>query len=165
MTKKPRENRIPIMMSDDELKAIDDWRFENRVATRSEAVRRLCRMALTQEELRPAINDHMKSLLDATMLLADESLQERPRTPEEYAELKALALDTFSHVYGLYEKTLEQAVRLGGLGGDLELKEAIEWEKRAGDLLKDRSLFDSLRSDPEVMEALADAAAKQRNHE
>jgi hypothetical protein len=38
---KPRENRVPIMMSDEELKLVDDWRFKNRVATRSEAVRRL----------------------------------------------------------------------------------------------------------------------------
>lgn len=40
-----RENRIPVMMSDEELKAVDDWRFENRVATRSDAVRRLCSLA------------------------------------------------------------------------------------------------------------------------
>lgn len=38
---KPRENRVPIMMSEEELNAIDDWRFANRVATRSEAIRRL----------------------------------------------------------------------------------------------------------------------------
>lgn len=42
---KPRENRVPIMMSDEELKAIDDWRFSCRIATRSEAIRRLCKTA------------------------------------------------------------------------------------------------------------------------
>lgn len=47
---KPRENRVPIMMSDAELKAIDDWRFANRVATRSEAVRRLCQIGIQIEE-------------------------------------------------------------------------------------------------------------------
>lgn len=46
MTKKPRENRVPIMMSDEELQAIDDWRFENRIGTRSDAVRRLVQTAL-----------------------------------------------------------------------------------------------------------------------
>lgn len=34
------------MMSDEELQMIDDWRFKNRVATRSDAVRRLCQIAL-----------------------------------------------------------------------------------------------------------------------
>lgn len=44
---KPRENRVPIMMSDDEIQRIDDWRFDNRVATRSEAVRQLCSIGLS----------------------------------------------------------------------------------------------------------------------
>ncbi|MBX5175308.1 hypothetical protein HJB77_03225 [Rhizobium lentis] len=43
---KPRENRVPIMMSDEELRAIDDWRFANRIATRSDAIRRLCQIGL-----------------------------------------------------------------------------------------------------------------------
>lgn len=46
---KSRENRVPIMLSSEELEAIDDWRFANRVATRSEAIRRLCRIGLHQE--------------------------------------------------------------------------------------------------------------------
>lgn len=47
--RRPRENRVPIMMSDEELQAIDDWRFANRVATRSDAIRRLCGLALGKE--------------------------------------------------------------------------------------------------------------------
>lgn len=43
---KPRDRRIPIMFSEDELADIDDWRFANRIATRADAVRRLCKMAL-----------------------------------------------------------------------------------------------------------------------
>lgn len=41
-----RGRRIPIMMSHDELSVIDDWRFENRIATRADAIRRLCSLAL-----------------------------------------------------------------------------------------------------------------------
>lgn len=73
MSKKPRENRIPIMMSNDELASVDTWRFENHVATRSDAVRRLCQMALAlDEELTPlhkSLSDLMisiKSLIEAT---------------------------------------------------------------------------------------------------
>lgn len=46
---KPRENRVPIMMSDEELEAIDEWRHENRIATRSEAVRRLVQIGMFLE--------------------------------------------------------------------------------------------------------------------
>ncbi len=42
----PRQNRIPIMMSDAELSEIDNWRFANHVATRADAVRRLCQIAI-----------------------------------------------------------------------------------------------------------------------
>lgn len=44
-----RLNRIPIMMSDDELNAVDDWRFANRLGTRSDAIRRLCAVALIKQ--------------------------------------------------------------------------------------------------------------------
>lgn len=46
MGKSPRENRVPIMFSDAELEALDDWRFKNRVATRAEAIRRLCQVGM-----------------------------------------------------------------------------------------------------------------------
>jgi hypothetical protein len=46
MTKSPRENRVPIMMSDEELTDVDDWRYGNRIATRSDAIRRLAQIGL-----------------------------------------------------------------------------------------------------------------------
>ena len=50
----PRPNRIPFMLSDEELEAIDEWRFANRIATRAEAIRRLCRLGM---ECEPANED------------------------------------------------------------------------------------------------------------
>src|ERR1041384_5646562 len=49
MGNQPRDNRIPIMFSEDELGAIDEWRFANRIATRADAVRRLCEMGILME--------------------------------------------------------------------------------------------------------------------
>lgn len=45
MTKTPRTHRVVILLSDDELKVIEDWRFEKRIATRAETIRQLCRRA------------------------------------------------------------------------------------------------------------------------
>lgn len=87
MTKKPRDNRVPIMMSEEELAAIDDWRFQNRVATRSDAVRRLCQIALrydsfavdlddTGSRLAPVLRrltDSVGSLGDAEQLTAEDA--------------------------------------------------------------------------------------------
>lgn len=45
----PRDKRVPIMMTEAELAAIDDWRFDNRIATRAEAIRRLCAIVIAAE--------------------------------------------------------------------------------------------------------------------
>lgn len=47
-----RNNRVPIMLSDEELQQIDDWRFANKVATRSAAIRRLAQMAVDSSKTR-----------------------------------------------------------------------------------------------------------------
>ncbi|SCX00920.1 hypothetical protein DSM25558_0198 [Agrobacterium sp. DSM 25558] len=61
---KPRENRVPIMMSEEELRAIDDWRFENRIATRSDAVRRLVQIALRFERQFDSLHSEARALTE-----------------------------------------------------------------------------------------------------
>lgn len=46
MDQEPKDVRLPIMVTATEAKAIDDWRFENRVATRAEAIRQLIALGL-----------------------------------------------------------------------------------------------------------------------
>ena len=55
MSRKPRENRVPIMLTNEELMAIDDWRFANRVATRSAAIRKLVTIGLTSTGFPPVV--------------------------------------------------------------------------------------------------------------
>lgn len=49
MTGLRREQRLQIMLADDELTAIDDWRFARRMPTRASAVRELLRRGLAAE--------------------------------------------------------------------------------------------------------------------
>jgi len=44
-----REQRLQIMLTEEELGAIDDWRFERRMPTRAAAVRELLRRGLDAE--------------------------------------------------------------------------------------------------------------------
>jgi hypothetical protein len=44
-----REQRLQIMLTEEELRAIDDWRFERRMPTRAAAVRELLRRGLDAE--------------------------------------------------------------------------------------------------------------------
>lgn len=41
-----RTGKIQLMLDDDELKAIDDWRFDNRLPSRAAAIRELIRRGL-----------------------------------------------------------------------------------------------------------------------
>lgn len=76
---KPRENRIPIMMSDEELQIVDDWRYENRVATRSEAIRRLCKIAHSLDQVIPSATDHVEWLVHEARQLYDFALESQDR--------------------------------------------------------------------------------------
>lgn len=46
MNRLSRETRLQIMLSDEELAAIDDWRFEQRMPSRAAAIRRLLNIGL-----------------------------------------------------------------------------------------------------------------------
>ncbi len=44
-----RDERLQIMLTQDELKALDDWRFSRRMPSRAAAVRELLRLGLSAE--------------------------------------------------------------------------------------------------------------------
>ena len=50
-----REQRLQIMLTERELRAIDDWRFERRMPTRAAAVRELLQRGLTAEGFGEAV--------------------------------------------------------------------------------------------------------------
>jgi len=46
-----RTEKLQIMLDDEELKVIDDWRFEHRMPTRAAAIRELIRRGLISEDV------------------------------------------------------------------------------------------------------------------
>jgi metal-responsive CopG/Arc/MetJ family transcriptional regulator len=46
-----RTEKLQIMLDDEELKVIDDWRFEHRMPTRAAAIRELIRRGLIAEDI------------------------------------------------------------------------------------------------------------------
>jgi hypothetical protein len=49
MTESSRDNRLQIMLSTEEWKALDDWRFAKRMPSRAAAIRELLRRGLDAE--------------------------------------------------------------------------------------------------------------------
>jgi len=51
-----REERLQIMLTDEELRALDDWRFAMRMPSRAAAIRELLRLGLADVGLKKALN-------------------------------------------------------------------------------------------------------------
>lgn len=49
MSEQGRGERLQIMLTEEELSALDDWRFERRMPSRAAAVRELLRLGLSAE--------------------------------------------------------------------------------------------------------------------
>lgn len=43
---KPRTERIPLLLTKEEIRDLDDWQFTHRIRTRSDAIRRMMRIAI-----------------------------------------------------------------------------------------------------------------------
>ena len=52
-----RGERLQIMLSHEELRALDDWRFEKRMPSRASAIRELLRRGLTADGFTTASSD------------------------------------------------------------------------------------------------------------
>lgn len=50
----PRAERLQVMLRPDELRALDDWRFEHRMPSRAAAVRELLKRGLAAEGISTA---------------------------------------------------------------------------------------------------------------
>lgn len=57
MSEEPKNVRLPIMVTESEAKAIDDWRFEHRISTRAEAMRQLLGLGLSYETQRDKLSE------------------------------------------------------------------------------------------------------------
>lgn len=137
---KPRENRVPIMMSDDELTSIDDWRFANRVATRSEAVRRLLRIGLALDHGTPAINKAGNALsaeIEAVGRVIEELSLKNPALTE--AEAVAKNADQLIAPYYQMHKALDVF---------MDAVAAVSMEHL--DLLKERNLSKAMQNADET---------------
>jgi hypothetical protein len=121
--KELKDQRVPIMMTPSELEAIDDWMFKNRIRSRGEAIRRLCRVGLEADEGIDKLTDEMVGLSDAIFaLLHEDSNRTRPLSREVMKNLFRL-MDSHAAVFvpaGIMRRgKIEEA-----------LANAAEWKER-----------------------------------
>ncbi|MEH3125540.1 hypothetical protein [Agrobacterium cavarae] len=91
-----KTERFNMFMSPSEMKAIEDWAWENRIRSKSEAVRRLCQIGLVCEVPTVTAGEAIHDLLEKVRLHhnANVMLQNKVRKTDDielYAELEAIA--------------------------------------------------------------------------
>lgn len=101
--KELKDQRIPIMMTETEVAAIDDWSFKHRIRSRGEAIRRLCQIGLIFDDRRADLVSQFRDLVDKTAdttSAASELLRREGATGSE-VKLSRAALAAMSAAFKL----------------------------------------------------------------
>ncbi|TGS47556.1 MULTISPECIES: hypothetical protein [unclassified Mesorhizobium] len=142
-----RENRIPIMMSDAELNAIDDWRFQHRVATRANAVRKLMAVGMLTMKGMDAFLEKANRALDGVVDAEKEIEAFLERLPHESQISREQALEIaflYSELIG--KGGYDQLWELYRSAADLSESIGHEFAPRRRILLSRNSLHEMVSS-------------------
>lgn len=71
-----RDERLQIMLTQEEFKALDDWRFARRMPSRAAAVRELLRLGLAAEGI--PLADHGRRSQDYGVMRAQNLVEKDP---------------------------------------------------------------------------------------
>ncbi|WP_116654886.1 hypothetical protein [Pelagibacterium sediminicola] len=114
-----KTERVQLLMTPSEVKAIDDWGFENRIRTRAEAIRRLCQMGIIADET---------PLMQLAMHLISHFIDDTKLDDKALAEMRSgapLELDIKRLCWAIFE----ERSKMGGFRSD-DVPEAMEAAKR-----------------------------------
>lgn len=86
--------RLNMVISSAEMKSIEDWRFANRIASKSEAIRRLCQTGLAfdakADSLSKAASSTMKTVVAAAKAIVGRETETLDDIKDQVATLASL---------------------------------------------------------------------------
>lgn len=105
----PKSERFNMFISPAELKQIDEWAWENRIRSKSDAVRRLVQIGLVFDDNAKGIADAFMSLFDSyntKVIAAAEALskgneEHEARTDDFIRQMLNLSIETMEHLASL----------------------------------------------------------------
>jgi len=140
---KEKSERFQLVITSEELEAIEDWRFRNRVQTKSEAIRRLCQIGKDMEYVIPEATDRAELMLSSARLMYEfivrsvETLNDGGKLSTE--ELIGRAENLLDHASDLHLLLMRENNRITPLAepGKLQqaLQEAARSEKEANEFV------------------------------
>lgn len=100
-----RENRVPIMLSEEEVEAIDEWASRNGIATRSAAIRRLCQVAVGIESDFDVAMDRSQELMENFADTLKVTSQDIGDLRKQGRENEALTLEAaYANIVDLFDE-------------------------------------------------------------
>lgn len=153
-----KDQRVVTMMSPSELEAIDDWMFRNRIRSRGEAIRRLCKISLLTE--RSDTSKALDGLMDATMALL-EAMETMPSLPKSISEKASVVLArTLDATDALIADTAKTLPMTSG-GGDI--REDLAQVDRMVEFLRGKSVIKLIDETPGMRDKLLQRLAEFRS--
>lgn len=116
--------RLHMRISPEEIASIDDWRFANRVGTRSEAVRRLLQIGLRADARSVEIAEATGETFQAASTLWDRILEDLEAGRHSLDDVAKIALALFS---GPLKKSFEASEAAAAL-----LRDTNAFHRKAG---------------------------------
>jgi metal-responsive CopG/Arc/MetJ family transcriptional regulator len=149
---KSETERLHVKISADEVNSIEDWRFANRIQSRSEAVRRLCQIGLltssTIVELERDAQGYLQKIFDRLPEVA--SAAQTSATEDTLSKVKQVAdivLDAMRDLGSLSERIAALADGVHGAGAITDAEQVSAYRsaldghiRTVDDLLKPKSL-------------------------
>ena len=108
--------KFQMMLSPTEARLIDDWSFEKRIRSRAEAIRRLCQLAMAQEEHLPLVRGLVLKVLDEQLESFKRRIVDLKETQDEGAFVRA----TIDYERGLSPQLLEALHLIGEMIDTIE---------------------------------------------
>lgn len=130
--------RLQMVITEDEIDAIDEWQHSNRISSRSEAIRRLVQIGLLTQEALPKLVALSAIALDRLAKAVDKPAEIQQRepdmAPEKYHETIALELFdevnfSFNESFEAYSELMRLIAAIGPMGRDVPYEEARELSK------------------------------------
>lgn len=128
---KTETERMQLKITTAEIEAIDDWRFANRVPSRSEAVRRLCQLGVLTSKAAPAMERHSTLALAEMVLFLSDIARICSQYPDDSVSLK-------------FRLAVEQHGKTALLNSAQAMTEVGELSNHHNQLVKHRELEESL---------------------
>lgn len=163
--------RMQLKITSAEIAAIDDWRYANRVPNRSEAVRRLCKIATTMGGYEDQLQEASDKLFSSVTEYIEFTYTDEFRALEAKTRLKLenMAKQMLASGLALIDQQVARRTSLVPLHNGDDISKDFETSASLSKIFNEKSFLDRMYDDPsarkELKRRIAEAQAQKRKQQ